>query len=115
MRKMGTSNSKKNLAARAFDNFYFVIAWILFLIVVLRLVEPLRKAWLVIWVFGSDGYFRQGIRVANGKPTTFSNGEASPPLPNMVTGFGTFLITVLGLTFLLFCVLRLYDRFFGRR
>jgi hypothetical protein len=103
---------KKDLATRAFNNFYFTITWMLFLAVVTNLVWPLRNALLVIWVYGRDAYFHQGIRVIKNKPTTFSNGARSPDLPNLVTGFGVFLITAFGLTLLLIYALRAYEWLF---
>jgi hypothetical protein len=115
MSKIQQSGPKKDLATRVFNNFYFDIAWILFLGAVVRLVWPIRNALLVLWVYGSDAYFHQGIRVIKNKPTIFSNGAASPDLPNMVTGFGVFLIAVLGLSLLLVYALRFYEKHFDRR
>jgi hypothetical protein len=107
--------TKKDLATRVFNNFYFDIAWILFLAVVLRVVWPLHDIWLVLWVYGRDGYFKQGIRVISSKPTIFSNGVESPDFPNMVIGFVVFLTTVFGLSLLLIYALRFYERHFSKR
>lgn len=109
------SEPNTDLAARAFHNFYFAVGWLLFLTFVLRLVQPLQDALLVFWVYGRHAYFQQGIRVVKHKPTIFSNGMASPDLPNMVTGFGTFLVIVFGLSWLLVSALHLYERHFGGR
>ena len=113
MSKVPKPKEKKDLASRAFNNFYFGIVWILFLGAVLRLVWPLRNALLVFWVYGRNAYFQQGIRVVKDKPTMFSNGERAPELPNLVTGFGTFLIIALGLSLLLVFVLRVYEKYFA--
>jgi hypothetical protein len=107
--------TKNDLATRVFNNFYFDIAWIIFLALVVRVVWPLHDMWLVIWVYGRDGYFKQGIRVVSGKPTIFSNGVWAPDFPNMVTGFVVFLTTVFGLSLLLVCALRSYERYFSRK
>ncbi|MFZ0828464.1 MAG: hypothetical protein WAO02_13675 [Verrucomicrobiia bacterium] len=112
MSKIPQSTPKKDLATRVFSNFYFDVAWVLFLAVVVHLVWPLRNALLVLWVYGSDAYFHQGIRVVKSKPTMFSNGAGSPDLPDMITGFGVFLLTVLGLSLLLIYALRFYEKHF---
>jgi len=104
--------AKKDLATRVFSNFYFDIAWLLFLAGIVRIVWPLRNALLVFWVYGRDAYFREGIRVVQNKPATFSNGASSPELPDIVTGFGVFLITVFGLSLLMIYALRAYERLF---
>jgi hypothetical protein len=101
---------KKDLAHRAFGNFYFTIAWIAFLAVVLRLVWPLRNALLVCWVYGRDAYFRDGLHVLKGKPTRFSNGEIAPNLDDLATGALAFIVVVFGLSMLLILGLRLYER-----
>ena len=103
---------KKDLATRVFNNFYFDIAWLLFLAAAVRVVWPVRNALLVLWVYGRDAYFREGIRVVKNKPTTFSNGASSPELPDIITGFGVFLLTVFGLSLLLIYALRGYERLF---
>jgi len=112
MRVSANPEAKKDLATRVFNNFYFDIAWLLFLAGVVRIVWPLRNALLVFWVYGRDAYFREGIRVVKNKPTTFSNGASSPDLPDIVTGFGVFLIIVFGLSLLLIYALRAYERLF---
>jgi hypothetical protein len=113
MRLVPPTMPKKDLASRVFNNVYFGIVWALFLAVVLRLVWPLRDALLICWVYGRNAYFQQGIRVVKEKPTIFSNGARAPDLPNLVTGFGVFLITVLGLSMLLVLVLRVYEKHFA--
>jgi hypothetical protein len=71
---------------------------------------PIRDCLLVCWVYGTDAFFHQGIRVVSAKPTRFSDGALAPTLPNLITGFGAFFVTVLGLTLLLVAVLRFYER-----
>jgi hypothetical protein len=115
MPNLPASTPKKDLATRVFNNFYFDIAWILFLAVVVKLVQPLSDALLVFWVYGKAAYFQQGIRVIKHKPTTFSNGARSPDFPDIVTGFAIFFITVFGLSLLLIYGLRLYEKYFSRQ
>ena len=112
---MDQKQKKNDLADRVFSNFYFAIAWFLFLAVVVRVVWPLRNMWLVVWVYGRDGYLKQGIRVVSEKPTIFSNGVRPPDFPNVVTGFAVFLTTVFGLSLLLVYALRFYERCFLSR
>jgi hypothetical protein len=100
---------KEDLASRAFGNFYFTIAWVAFLAVVLRFVWPLRNALLVCWVYGRNAYFRDGIHVLKGKPTRFSNGEIAPNLYDLATGALAFVVVVFGLSVLLILGLRLYE------
>src|SRR5262245_8062108 len=101
----------RDLAWRLFHNRHFQIAWVAFLAVILTLVSPrVRDAALVCWVYGSDAYFHEGIRVVQHKPTKFSNGDIAPVLPDLVAGFLVFAITAFGLTLLLFLVLRCYER-----
>ena len=112
---MATSSSKKSqdLAARLLGNFYFAISWIACLSLVMNLVSwPIRNVLLVFWVYGKKGYYQDGIRVVSSKPTVFSTGVHAPELPNIVTGFGAFLVTAFGLTLLLIFALRFYERHF---
>ena len=105
----------KDLAGRLFENFYFVISWMAFLALMIKFVSwPIRDMLLVCWVYGKDAYFRDGIRVVSSKPTVFSTGAAAPQLPNLVTGFGVFFVTVFGLSLLLIFVLRFYERCFKK-
>lgn len=105
----------KDLAGRLFENIYFTIPWIAFLAVVIRFVSwPLRDCLLVWWVYGKDAYFRDGVRVVSSKPTIFSTGASAPQLPNLVTGFGAFFVTVFGLSLLLIFLLRFYERRFKK-
>jgi len=102
-------------AERLFRNPVLTISWVVLLVVFFMYVGwPLRNFFLVCWVYGSDAYFQQGIRVLKGKPVRFSNGELAPAIPDMVTGFGTFFITVLGPTLLLVALARFYQRHFTR-
>jgi hypothetical protein len=116
---MGASHSapkpKDDLATRAFKNFYFGLAWFGVLTLALRFTWKLRDVFLVWWVYGKAAYFRDGIRVVKAKPTTFSNGAVAPQLPDLVTGFGVFIVTVFGLSLLLISALRFYERIFGKR
>jgi hypothetical protein len=106
----------RDLAWRLFHNLFFQLAWIAFLVVILTLVSfPVRDVALVVWVYGRDAYFHEGIRVVQHKPQTkFSNGEVAPLLPELVTGFLAFAVTVFGLSILLILVLRCYERFAKR-
>jgi hypothetical protein len=104
-----------DLASRVFENRAFQAAWAIFLFLFVFFVSwPIRNVLLVCWVYGSSAYFHHGVRVLPGKPIRFSNGDFAPQLPDMVTGFGVFFVTVLGLTLLLFFALRLYGRFSKR-
>jgi len=106
----------EELAERLFKNFYFTISWVVFLAIAIRFISwPVRNAVLVCWVYGSDAYFHRGIHVLPGKPIRFSNGELAPTLPDLVTGVGSFFITVLGLTLLLVFTLRMYERYFTKK
>ena len=110
------SSQPPRLDARLLSDTKFVVAWVGVLAVFLLFVGwPLRNIALVLWVYGSRGYFDEGIRVLPGKPIRFSNGVEAPTLPDLVTGFGAFFITVLGLTLLLIYGLRFYERHFGNR
>lgn len=105
-------SEQSGLAATLFNKFYFVIGWLGFLAIALIYVSwPIRNFALVCWVYGSDAYYNRGIRVLPGKPVRFSNGELAPTLPDLVTGFAAFFITVGILTVLLFLVLRIYERY----
>jgi len=106
----------EHLDERLFKSFKFILPWIGFLMVILFFVSwPLRNIALVCWVYGSQGYFHDGIRVLPGKPVRFSSGADAPMLPDLITGFGAFIITVFGLTMLLIVILRVYERHFSRR
>jgi hypothetical protein len=100
----------RGLADRAFNNFYFTICWFVFLTVAVKLIWPIRNMLLVFWVYGTDAYYNQGIRVIKNKPTTFSNGALCPDLPDFLTGMPIFLGTVLGLSILMYWLLQLFDR-----
>jgi len=105
-----------DLASRVFNHPNFAPAWICFLLLLLVFVSfPIQKILLVLWAYGREGYFHQGIRVLPGKPVRFSNGTLVPQEMDMATGFGMFALTVFGLSFALFFALRLYERFCGNR
>jgi hypothetical protein len=111
----GPTPRAADLASRVFENRIFALVWIVFLVLVLTFVGwPIRNALLVCWVYGTDGYFHQGIRVLPGKPIRFSDGSLAPQLADMVTGFGIFVATTLGLSLALFFALRFYDRRFAK-
>jgi hypothetical protein len=113
--KPDTTEKPRDLAGRLFENLYFTISWIAFLAAVMRFVSwPLRDCVLVCWVYGRDAYFRDGVRVVSAKPTVFSTGASAPQLPNLITGFGAFIVTAFGLSLLLVSLLRFYERRFKR-
>lgn len=102
---------KVRLESKFFSKTWFQLAWIIFLLVIIRTVSwPLRNNALVCWVYGWKAYSQDGLHVLPGKPTKFSNGELVPVGPDLVTGFTAFFITIIGLTFLLILGLRLYER-----
>jgi hypothetical protein len=107
----GGTSLPLRLSERLFYNSKFTAVWMGFLLVVFQLVSwPARNIALVFWVYGKNAYVSGGIRVLPGKPVRFSNGVKVPTLPDMITGFGAFSLTFFGLTLLLICVLRLYER-----
>jgi len=69
-----------------------------------------HNALLVCWVYGTDAYLHHGIRVLPGKPIRFSDGNLAHPRPDIVTGFGMFFVTVVGLSPSLRSALHLYER-----
>jgi|SRR5579872_5168487 len=114
---MNEPNSQpKHLDERLFDRLLFSLPWLAFMMLVLLFVSwPIRNIALVCWVYGSHAYFHDGIRVLPGKPVRFSNGAEAPTLPDLMTGFGAFVVTVFGLTTMLIFMLRIYERHFVRR
>ncbi len=115
---LGPNNDQRpeptELATRVFENRAFTAAWMIFLFLVQILVWPIHDVLLVCWVYGRDAYFHRGIRVLPGKPIRFSDGILAPQLPDIVTGFGLFFATTLGLSLALFLALRLYERHFAK-
>ena len=106
---------RRDTAERIFSHTGFTIAWVAFLGAFVTFVSwPIRNFFLVCWVYGSQAYFHEGVRVLKGKPIRFSNGELSPTLPDLVTGFGAFFITTIGLTLLLIFIVRFYERHFKK-
>jgi hypothetical protein len=63
---------------------------------------------------GNDAYFHGGVDVLPGKPTRLTNGMLVPNIPDIVTGFGTFVICVFGPTLLLVFILRGFEFYIGR-
>lgn len=118
MNARGNSNNgatPRGLATRVFEDRRFQSGWVLFLAAFVVFISwPIRNVLLVCWVYGSESYFREGIRVLPGKPIRFSNGTLAPQIPDLVTGFGTLLLTTIGLTVALFLGLRLYERYFAK-
>jgi hypothetical protein len=105
----------REAASRLFARKDFAVPWVVFLAAVFTFVAwPIRNFLLVCWVYGSDAYFRGGIRVLSGKPIRFSNGELAPTLPDIVTAFGMFLVTAFGLTLLLIFAVRFWERHFRK-
>ena len=99
-------------AERLFRDPWFAVPWSLFLFVSVIALWPIRDAALVWWVFGQQGY-RDGIRLAT--KFRFTNGALVPTFPDIVTGFGYFLLVTIGLTLLAMAVLRGIDRRLSRR
>ena len=107
------SEKQKDLATRVFERPAFEFAWPTFLFVLMILVfRPIQTFLLVCWVYGRDGYFQKGIRLLNGKPVRFSDGNLVPTYLDALAGFLTFFTIVFGLSVLLILFLRLYDRHF---
>jgi hypothetical protein len=105
----------RDTAERIFQNTGFTVIWVIFVGAFVGFVSwPIRYLVLVWWSYGGRA-FEEGLHVVKGKPLKFSNGELVPHAHDVVTSFGAFFITVIGLTFLLVVVVRLYERFVGRR
>src|SRR3954469_20661887 len=98
----------RDTSERLFKNTSVSVGWVAFLAVFLNFVSwPIRNACLVCWVYGRHAYFRDGVRVLRGKPIRFTNGELAPLVPDLVTGFGAFIITAFCLTTLLILLVSL--------
>jgi hypothetical protein len=92
------------------------MCWAIFLFLTVIFVSwPVKYFLAVCWVYGTQGYFHDGIRALRVKPPRFSNGAPVPMNVDIVTGFGTFFATVLGLTLLLIFTLRFYQRLTKKR
>jgi hypothetical protein len=105
----------RDTAERIFKHSGFTISWVAFLGAFLTFVSwPIRNFFLVCWIYGCHAYFQEGIRVLKGKPVRFSNGVLAPKVPDLVTGFGAFFVTALGLTMLLIFLVRFYERHFRK-
>lgn len=103
-------------AERLFKHSGFSIAWVGFLGAFVTFISwPIRNIVLVCWIHGFRAYFDDGLHVLKGKPLKFSNGDPVPAFHDMVTGFGAFFITTLGLTFLLIMIVQFYERHFGKQ
>jgi len=105
------ASQSEDLATRVFNNSWFGICWVVFLGILVTKLWWVRNMFLVWWVYGRDAYFRDGVRVLPGKPIRFSTGELAPQWPDIVTGFGFFLVVVFGVSLLVIFGLRLYERF----
>jgi len=104
-----------DLASRVFENRTFELAWVIFLFLFVIFVSwPIRNALLVCWVYGTDAYLHHGVRVLPGKPIRFSDGTLAHQFTDMVTGFGVFFVTTIGLSVALFFALRFYERHFRK-
>ncbi len=81
----------RNIAERLFKHTGLTVAWVAFLGAFVTFVSwPIRNFLLVCWVYGSQAYFRGGVRVLKGKPIRISNGELAPTFPDLVISFGFF-------------------------
>ncbi len=67
-------------------------ACVLVLLIFFKITLPLALVAEVYWVYGFDGYHKQGIRVVGGKPRRFSNGELVPAMPDIVTSFSALIV-----------------------
>lgn len=100
-----------DLVTKVFENRTFQLGWLVVLLLFLFFISwPVHNALRVCWVYGTDAYLHRGIRVLPGKPIRFSDGNLAPRLPDIVTGFGMFFVTVIGLSLSLSYALRLYER-----
>ncbi len=112
---MQKTDDARDTAERLFSHSGFTIAWIAFLGLFVTFVAwPVRNFLLVCWVYGSQAYFHEGIRVMRGKPTRFSTGELAPRLADLLTAVGVFCVTVFGLTMLLVFAVRFYEHQYKR-
>ena len=109
--KNSETNFNSKLATRILNHSYLGVLWFGLVLAVLVFVGwPIRNAALVCWVYGTDAYFNQGIRVVPGKPTRFSNGDIAPSFPDFITGFAAFFVTVAFMIAAFELFLRIYSR-----
>jgi len=105
----------RDTAERIFQNTGLTVVWVIFVGAFVGFISwPIRNRVLVWWSYGQHAY-ESGVHVLKGRPLKFSNGELVPHSHDVLTAFGAFFITVIGLTFLLIVIVRLYQRFVGRR
>jgi hypothetical protein len=99
-----TPNPLNKPGTKRLSNF-FVGAWlILTMIVFWTITEPLERVLLVCLIYGSDGYFRDGIRVLSRHPPRYSNGDPIPTALDCLTWIGGGLLTIfVVLAFLALC------------
>jgi hypothetical protein len=83
------------------------------ILLLLKVVWPLRNIALVCWVRGSGAY-NDGIRVLRGKPTRFSDGQLVPNLPDFVTGLMAFFVAMLAAMLIVWFFSQVYDKCFSR-
>lgn len=81
------------------------LAWVVANLVILLVVAGrIQTFMLVCWAYGSDAYFRRGIRLVAVKPPRFTNGDLVPRYMDAVTGMATFVLIVSSVTVLVvFC------------
>jgi hypothetical protein len=75
---------------------------------------PLRDIALVYWVRGRAAY-DAGIRVLQGKPTRFSDGQIAPDLPDFITGLLTFVVAIFSAVVISWFFFRVYEKIYSRR
>lgn len=77
--------------------------------------RPVQTFMLVCWTYGSEGYFRKGIRLLPVKPPRFTDGSLVPQYLDIITGMMTFLLVGAGVAALFVIGLWCYQRGQGER
>ena len=79
-------------AEQPVDKVLYVLTIPLTFVLLFGVFWPLRNIALVYWVYGRAGYIEKGIRVVGVKHGRFTTGEPLPAIPDMLSGFGTFIL-----------------------
>ena len=99
-----TPDAQKKSKPKRLSDLFVGVWLILTMIVFFTVTAPLEKIILVCLVYGSGGYFHDGIRVVSRHPPRFSNGEPIPAALDGITWIGGGLLTIVTVfAFLGFC------------
>jgi hypothetical protein len=88
---------------------------VLSVITIFKVTIPVANAVMVCLVHGPHAYFHDGLRITDTRPARFTNGQFVPGTLEVIIGFGSIVVTILAIAFLLAGVVEVFRRAFSNK